>query len=205
MMAAGLFPNSTTLSAAVAEAVYMCMMEADADVVQLATYGDLMANSEDDHGSAGVSTILINAETSFGSPSWAIQSLFMHHQPAALIQSVLALSDGGGCVSWPNGGSCNTTAQSGGPSMLAASVSQAVDGDLLVKLINYGNSNVKLSIANLHAGSGELSVVAGGSSDLVNSFKEPRRVAVQRRAVAVSDKTVLELPAWSVSALRVPQ
>ena len=56
------FPNSTTLGAAVAEAAYMAGMEANADVVQLATYGDLMANSEDQHGSAGVSTILIDAD-----------------------------------------------------------------------------------------------------------------------------------------------
>ena len=44
--------------------------EANGDVVQLATYGDLMANSRDDHGSAGTSTILIDAARSFGSPSW---------------------------------------------------------------------------------------------------------------------------------------
>ena len=110
-----LFPNSTTLGAAVAEAIYMAGMcaatlsltlhllgaedlqprpsveatpaderpdalrsesgcgvtrEANGDVVQLATYGDLMANSRDDHGSAGTSTILIDAARSFGSPSW---------------------------------------------------------------------------------------------------------------------------------------
>ena len=48
----------------------VCVREANGDVVQLATYGDLMANSRDDHGSAGTSTILIDAARSFGSPSW---------------------------------------------------------------------------------------------------------------------------------------
>ena len=86
------FPNSTNLGAAVAEAVYMAGMEANADVVQLATYGDLMANSDDTHGSAGVSTILINAATSFGSPSWVVQKLFMHAQPSALVPSTLTMA-----------------------------------------------------------------------------------------------------------------
>ena len=31
--------------------------------------GDLMANTRDDHGSSGTSTILIDAASSFGSPS----------------------------------------------------------------------------------------------------------------------------------------
>ena len=89
-----LFPNSTTLGAAVAEAVYMAGMEANGDVVALATYGDLMANSADTHGSAGVSTILINARQSYGSPSWAVQKLFMHAQPGALVHSTLGVSTG---------------------------------------------------------------------------------------------------------------
>jgi len=38
-----LFPNSTTLGAAVAEAAYMAGIEANGDVVALATYGDLLA------------------------------------------------------------------------------------------------------------------------------------------------------------------
>jgi hypothetical protein len=87
-----MFPNSTTLGAAVAEAVYMAGMEANGDVVQMATYGDLMANTRDDHGSAGTSTILINAAGSFGSPSWVVQKLFMHAQPASLIPSTLRLT-----------------------------------------------------------------------------------------------------------------
>ena len=86
------FPNSTTLQAAVAEAVYMAMMEANSDIVSIATYGDLMANTEDFHGSSGVSTILIDAARSFGSPSWVVQKLFMSAQPAGLLRSVLNLS-----------------------------------------------------------------------------------------------------------------
>ena len=54
--------------------------------------GDLMANTRDDHGSSGVSTILIDAAHSFGSPSWAVQKLFMTHQPAALLPARLNLA-----------------------------------------------------------------------------------------------------------------
>ena len=54
-----LFPASTTLGAAVAEAVYMAGMEANGDVVQMATYGDLIANSDDRHGSAGTSAVML--------------------------------------------------------------------------------------------------------------------------------------------------
>ena len=79
-------------SAAVAEAVYMAGMEANADVVAIATYGDLMANSADTHGSSGVSTILVNAAQSYGSPSWVVQKLFMSAQPTALVPSTLELS-----------------------------------------------------------------------------------------------------------------
>ena len=87
-----LFPNCTNLGAAVAEAVYMAGMEANADVVAIATYGDLMANSADTHGSSGVSTILVNAAQSYGSPSWVVQKLFMSAQPTALVPSTLELS-----------------------------------------------------------------------------------------------------------------
>ena len=87
-----LFPNSTTVAAAVAEAIYMAGMEANGDVVQLATYGDLMANTNDQHGSSGVSTIVIGSARSFGTPSWVVQKLFMHAQPARLVPSVLEMT-----------------------------------------------------------------------------------------------------------------
>lgn len=51
-----------------------------------------MANSRDDHGSSGVSTILIDAAKSFGSPSWIVQKLFMQHQPSALLPATLNLT-----------------------------------------------------------------------------------------------------------------
>ena len=37
-------------------------------------------HSDDNHGSVGTSTILIDAGRSFGSPSWVVQKLFMHAQ-----------------------------------------------------------------------------------------------------------------------------
>ena len=40
---------------------------------------------------AGVSTILINAASSFGSPSWVVQKLFMSAQPSALVPSTLSM------------------------------------------------------------------------------------------------------------------
>jgi alpha-L-arabinofuranosidase len=228
-----LYPNSTTLAAALAEAVYMAGMEANADVVELATYGDLMANADDDHGSAGVSTISINAAGSFGSPSWVVQKLFMAAQPHVLVPSVLAV-EGQPVIGWKNGGTCNAGSSSGGggggggrgevggkydddgdvgATMLAASVSLAADGAVQAKLINYGgqpaNVTVQLELPERHATAApmtaELSLVTGESTD-VNSFVAPRHVAIEHRSgVPILDggRVDLALPPWSGSVLVV--
>jgi len=225
-----LYPNSTTLAAALAEAVYMAGMEANADVVELATYGDLMANAADDHGSAGVSTISINAAGSFGSPSWVVQKLFMAAQPHALVPSTLAVA-GQPVIAWKNGGTCNAGSSGGGgggggevggkydddgdvgATMLAASVSLAADGAVQAKLINYGgqpaNVTVQLELSERQAMAApmtaELSFVTGESTD-VNSFAAPRHVAIEHRSgVPILDggRVELTLPSWSGSVLVV--
>jgi alpha-N-arabinofuranosidase len=204
-----LFPNATSLGAAVAEAVYMAGMEANGDVVQLATYGDLMARPDDKHGSAGTSTILINAVTSYGSPSWVVQKLFMQHQPAALVPGTLKLNDATivqQCESWMNGGTCDLSNLTGSAAMVAASTSVSSSGELQVKIINYGEQSVSITL-QLQGGkqltSGVLSWITGDGGDTLNTFDHPRRVAIQQKPVAVgaNNQLVLDLPKWSASAV----
>ena len=167
-----LFPNSTTLRAAVAEALYMAGMEANGDVVEIATYGDLMQNANDATGSSGISTIIIDSNSSVGTPSWAVQQAFMLHQPVALVPS--SLQCGSGAVDqqssspssssmsssspWPNGngGTCsgnsvhNDEGSDDDGTMLAASVSTSTTGDIQAKLVNYGPDAVMVTVNLLH-------------------------------------------------------
>lgn len=226
-----IFPNWTTVGAAVAEAIYMSGMEANGDVVRMATYGDLMANTRDDHGSAGTSTILINAAGSFGSPSWVVQKLFMSAQPAALLPSTLTrthrtrasasvLGDPLGlreksspaCVAWANGGgTCIINGTDDSPSaMFAASTSVSTAGAIQAKLVNYGSQVLALTVMlgtgfTLGEHEGTLSWMSGPTPETVNSFEEPRRVSVQERPVTLEERGMvfLQLPPWSVSILKL--
>lgn len=138
----------------------------------------------------------------------------MHSQPAALVPSTLRLQSTVGatttttglqsCTAWPNGGSCDT-GDDASPAMLAASVSVGTTGAIQAKLINYGTRGVSLTVQlGAAAAAGTLSWMTGASSSDLNSFAEPRRVGVQEKAVELGGgKVVLELPAWSVSVLKV--
>ena len=168
-----------------------------------ATTSLAQARPDDRHGSSGVSAISISSSSSFGNPSWAVQKLFMAHQPAGLLRSSLSVS-GASCTAWANGGSCVGDAT---PStMLAASVSSSASGEAQVKLVNYGPQAVALRVTGKgdgHSGVGlaTLSWISGAEGD-VNSFEYPRRVGVRRRSV--SSAASLELPPWSVSVLKAP-
>ena len=178
--------------------------------------GDLMANSRDDHGSAGTSTILIDAGGSFGSPSWVVQKLFMSSQPAALVRSKLemtAVSSKGvhsvrqvPCTTWPNGGTCVLNGTSKSPSsMLAASVSLSTTGEIQAKLVNYGARTVTLVLElGMSAPAGGLTWMASPTPDTVNSFADPRRVRLQDKVLTFdAGKTTIQLPAWSASVVKV--
>ena len=210
-----LFPNSTTLRAAVAEAIYMAGMEANADVVKLATYGDLIANSEDSYDSSGISTIIVNGESSFGSPSWVVQKIFMHHQPASLVPSLLQIpGNPDACQAWPNGGSCDLSSSQivstgDDTAMLAGSVSLSKEGELQIKLINYGNQTVQVKV-KVQTGSalktkGRLDYATGTDPEAVNSFDDPRRVTILQKSLQMDAGVVnIELSAFSVSVANFP-
>lgn len=159
------FPNGVDAAGAVAEAIYMLGMEANGDIVQLASYGDLLANTEDltlrkskDYRPpAGISTILIDAKGSIGTPSWIIQTLFMQNQafnllPSSLHNAVLTTKSSIPketklqIEEWRNGGTIRYEMEGQKESsMLAVSVSTASDGDILVKAANYGTA-----LASIH-------------------------------------------------------
>lgn len=170
-----------------------------------------MANTRDDHGSAGTSTILIDAAGSFGSPSWVVQKLFMSSQPVALVPSTLhmaSLRNAGQlpCTAWPNGGTCVINGTSESPtSMLAASVSVSMIGEIQAKLVNYGTQAVTLVLElGTSAAAGTLSWMSAPTPGTVNSFVEPRRVSLRDKSVAFEDgKSTTVLPPWSVSVLTV--
>lgn len=175
-----------------------------------------MANTRDDHGSAGTSTILIDAAGSFGSPSWVVQKLFMSSQPVALVPSTLHIAGVSAgsprntvqlpCTAWPNGGTCVLNGTNESPtSMLAASVSVSTTGEIQAKLVNYGTQAVTLVLElGTSAVAGTLLWMSAPTPDTVNSFVEPRRVSLQDKSVAFEGgKSVTVLPPWSASVLTV--
>ncbi|CAB9526925.1 Alpha-L-arabinofuranosidase A [Seminavis robusta] len=229
------FPNGVDLGGAVAEAIYMMGMEANSDVVRMASYGDLMENIHDaDTTASGISTILLDATGSVGTPSWVVQTLFMQHQPHGLVTSSLfnvtllhnqknkvgAVSSSSALEvsSWRNGG----TAWYGKKkeSMLTTSVSLLSDshgGRIVVKVANHGHATARLYIQlkGNDVVAKKDAVLHWISSDEnepkdQNTMDDPRRIRIRQRTVPVVMKagsTLVELlvSPFSVSALEIPR
>ena len=124
------------------------------------------------------------------------------------------------CTAWASGGTCTmgTGTVSGSAngvseprhepaqSMLASSVSVGIAGETLAKLVNYASHAVNLTVLldkGTPAVKGTVSWMTGAPGD-VNTFEEPRRIRVQKKAVAIgAGKVVLQLPPWSVSILSI--
>ena len=169
---------------------------------------------------AGISTILIDAGGAFGTCSWVLQSLFMHHQPSALLSTSLhhVVQNNKKDLKvqeWRNGGTVTYGKKWGNPSeMLAVSVTRSNKGGILVKAANFGDATCLMYITledwneEDTAYEATLSWVSGEKPTDVNTMETPRRVSIQQRSAPIDPKSgtvELSLRPFSVGALEFSQ
>ncbi len=84
------------------------------------------------------------------------------------------------------------------------------DGDLIVKLVNVTGEAVPvdMKLTGLAAGYGATAqriTLRGDSAAAANSFTNPQSVYPAEDTVTVSDEFTLEVPAYSLTVLRIPK
>ncbi len=180
--------NRNNLECALAEAAYMTGLERNADVVRMASYAPLFANTEAWQWTPDL--IWVNSLQVVRTPSYYVQKLFARNRGDRVLPVSMGLADG-----------------EDGKRLFASATLDDSSGDVIVKLVN---ATAKDSTATLDVGgAGDIKGASWtilGSGDLKdeNTVDSPDRVVPQARNLSpVGGKLILDLPANSFSVVRV--
>ncbi len=181
--------NRNNLECALAEAAYMTGLERNADVVLMASYAPLFANTEAWQWTPDL--IWVNSLQVVRTPSYYVQQLFARNRG----DRVLPVAMG-------------EPAADEEKRMYASATIDDTSGDIIVKVVN---ATAKASATTLElegaAGIKDATWTILGSAGLndENTVESPDRVAPEVRSVsAAGRKLSLDLPADSFSVIRVP-
>lgn len=179
-----------TLQAAVAEAVFMLGFEANGDKVKSASFAPMLNNVKQTQW--GYNLINFDSSSLYALPSYYMQTMFRESAGDVLVASEL---------------------KSSSVTMATATLANAADGkaDLIIKLASYSENVTDLTI-NLQglrcASAGSVAAVEVLSSaagpDAANTLAHPTFVTPTASTIAVKDTFTYQVPAWSVTVLRLP-
>ena len=186
----------STLRAALAEAAHLTALERNGDVVRFASYAPLLAKRGHTHWSPNL--VYFSNTRVFPTLSYEVQKLFSHHAGDRWVESRLAAT---------NVSSADSAAKL--PDRLAFStVRDSASGDLILKLVNGAPSPSALRIefrglAGLPAKATRI-VFSAAEADLANEDALPPAARPETTQVSVSSDFVYEVPANSLTLLRIP-
>jgi alpha-L-arabinofuranosidase len=183
--------NRNTLECALAEAAYMTGLERNADVVRMASYAPLFANSRAWQWTPNL--IWVNSLQSFGTPNYYAQMLFSRNRASV----VLPIS----CVDAASG--------SEAANFYVAAARDDLAGEIIIKAVNPSQAPVEAAIQlEGVAGVGPTAqsiVLASGSLDDQNSFEDPVKVSPKTTQLGnVHAQFDYTFPAYSLTVLRIP-
>jgi alpha-N-arabinofuranosidase len=175
--------NRNNLECALAEAAYMTGLERNADVVRMASYAPLFANSEAWQWTPDL--IWVKSLKIYPTPNYYVQQLFSRNRGDEILPTKLDEAK----------------------NFFASATRDDAAGEIILKVINANNSatraEIKTSgIANL-ASTAHTVVLSGANSD-VNSFSQPNKIAPVQSAIEnISDSFTHNFPANSMTVLRL--
>ncbi len=187
--------NTPNMLAACGDAAFLIGMERNADVVIMTTYAPLLTNINPGAAKWPVNLIGYDALSSYVSPSYWVQKMFIANRGDVLlptqIKNAPRLGDG-----------------ENAPDAVVASASRIdASGDIVIKLANVLDRpqpvQVDLQGETRLAPNAIVEVIAGAPDD-VNTVAEPNKLVSRKTEIPVAGpKFTYELPATSVSVLRL--
>jgi alpha-L-arabinofuranosidase len=181
--------NRNNLECALAEAAYMTGLERNADVVRMASYAPLFANTEAWQWTPDL--IWVNSLEVIRTPSYYVQQLFARNRG----DRVLPVAMG-------------ELAAGEEKRMYASATIDDASGDIIVKIVNATNNSSATTVDfNGAPGIKDATWIILRSSGLQdeNTAESPDRVVPETRSVSASGgKLNLDLPADSFSVIRIP-
>ncbi len=183
--------NKNNLECALAEAAYLTGLERNADVVRMASYAPLFANTEAWQWTPDL--IWVNSLKLYATPNYYVQQLFSCNRG----DEVLPLQFSG----------VETTA-AGTQNLYASAVRDDQAGEIILKVVNPGaepvTAQINLTGVTEVAASAKLTVLAGAKAGDVNSMTQPKKVHPATTQIdGIAPHFSHEFPARSVSVLRI--
>jgi alpha-L-arabinofuranosidase len=176
--------NRNNLECALAEAAYMTGLERNADVVRMASYAPLFANTDAWQWTPDL--IWVDSLRVVRTPSYYVQSLFARNRG----DRVLPLSMG----------------EAQDPRVYATAARDDASGDVIVKLVNATSSDSPTTLVLGGAGAvtgATWTVLSSADLHDENTLGDPDKVAPRDTALSPSDgKLSVVLPANSFSVIR---
>jgi len=182
--------NQNNLECALAEAAYMTGLERNGDVVRMASYAPLFANTEAWQWTPDL--IWVNSLNVYLTPNYYVQQLFSRNRGDVVLPVKLDGVD---------------TSATGVQSLYASATRDDQTGEIILKVINPGAEAeaVEIKLAGLARVEPEGSAVtlAGGLND-VNSMDEPGKISpVESKFENAAPNFTCSFPPHSMTVLRI--
>lgn len=179
-----------TLHNALLEAAYMIGMERNADVMRLVSYAPLLLNVSH-KGAWEPDLIHFNQHQVFGTPSYYVQMLFMHHRPDVVLPAQLSPAP-----------------PSAGQTLYVLAGRDEKAGQIIIKVVNLADAEqaLDIAIAGVKGVAPEATaiVLASGNPMDKNSFEQPRKVSPATSEIRIGGPTFRHsFPKHSVTVLRI--
>jgi alpha-N-arabinofuranosidase len=182
--------NQNNLECALAEAAYMTGMERNADVVRMASYAPLFANTEAWQWTPDL--IWVNSLKIYETPNYYVQQLFSRNRGDEVL---------------PTQTTGIETATNGAQNLYASATRDDKTGEVIVKAVNpeanAESTEIKLDGASKIEPEGE-AITLAGDPDEVNSMDDPKRISpVESEFENAGANFTYTFPAHSMTVLRI--
>lgn len=179
-----------TLMNALSEAAYMCSLERNGDIVQMASYAPLLANQA--HTSWNPNLVYFNNTGLLKTCNYYVQQLFASNAGNEYIPGV---------VSFP-------LRLAAGDTVCAAScVRDAASGDWMIKMVNTGSKEetVRLQLPRSIQPTTLVKYIRlSGEPGANNTWNNPEEIVPAVETIRLADALHRQLPAHSFVVLRIP-
>ncbi|MFO1488138.1 MAG: alpha-L-arabinofuranosidase C-terminal domain-containing protein [Verrucomicrobiota bacterium] len=185
--------NRNNLECAISEAAYLTGLERNADVVRLASYAPLFANSEAWQWTPNL--IWVDSLRVLPTPNYYVQQMFSRNRGDEILPVKIA-------------GTENQSDEAKASQRFFASATRDLAaGEIILKVVNAGAAvsdvEIKLDTTATLEGTGRATVLSGANSD-VNSFDQPAKIVpVEKALIGLKKELHQSFPANSLTVLRI--
>ncbi|HXI72067.1 MAG TPA: alpha-L-arabinofuranosidase C-terminal domain-containing protein [Verrucomicrobiae bacterium] len=181
--------NRNNLECALSEAAYLTGLERNADVVRMAAYAPLFANTEAWQWTPNL--IWVDSLNLYVTPNYYVQQLFSRNRGDVVLPVKLEGIE---------------TSAAGLQSFYASATRDDQAGEIILKAVNPGANaqTVEITLTGSIESEGKATVLTGGSLDEVNSMAAPGKISpVESKFVNAATNFSYTFPARSLTVLRL--